>query len=267
MTYAVLLVRICLRALFVENAEDFEIKQLQHLHLVSLRVLQEVISFTPSILTSDIRIGLNLLKKLYMTMDETTQHLQPPLMTVLLLIFKRDAGFKSLVPSAPVQGVSRQRSLGKKHIKENVEDALGPTSLLLHTILDALSSEGCRALIDPWSKFFLECLPYFNETVFPILIPTIDCVGKELDKTLIGLQLLFSHKGNGTNLLEQSVTLLNLLEGVLFRAHEILKSEEIKLGGKIYESFGLLNNVMSGVWGGESGRVGVANVPPPFYNS
>jgi hypothetical protein len=211
-----------------------------------------------------------------MTIDESTQHLQPPLMDVLLLIFRRDGSLKSLVPTSstlapPQGGLSRQRSItGKKsHIKENVEDALGPTSLLLHTVLDALSFPGCRPLINSWSKFFLECLPYFHESVFPILIPTVECVGRETTKTLLALQQLFrSGTVEGQDLLEQSVTLLNLLEGVLFRAYEILRPEEARLGGVKggYDGPGFLNNVMSGVWGGENShsRSAVANVCCPF---
>src|ERR1700737_1677694 len=274
MTYAVLLVRICLRALFVEfssSADTPQIMELRHLHLVSLRVLKEVISFTPIILASDIPIGQTLLKKLYMTVDASTQHLQPPLMDVLLLIFRCDGGLKSLAPhstqSGTKHGLSRQRSLtGKKsHIKENVEDALGPISLLLHTVLDAFSGAGCRALVDAWARFFLECLPYFSDSVFPILLPTVECLGREIGNALLGLQELFrSGDRNSENLLEQSVTLLNLLEGVLFRAHGVLRVEEVKLGGSKggYDGAGFLNNVMSGAWSGEGGqaRSGVANV-------
>lgn len=192
-------------------------------------------------------------------------------MDTLLLIFKRNGSLKSLAPlssskMAP-QGLSRQRSItGKKsHIKENVEDILGPTSLLLHTVLDALSFPRCRPLISTWSKFFLECLPYFSESVFPILIPTVECVGREIAKTLEGLQKLFSSdEDQEPDLLEHSIALLSLLEGVLFRAYELLRAEEAKLGGfkSGYDGPGFLNNVMSGVWGGEGGpgRSGVANV-------
>lgn len=88
-------------------------------------------------------------------------------------------------------------------------------------------------------------------------------MGREISKTMSALQQLF-RTGEGENLLDQSVTLLNLLEGVLFRAHEILRAEEVKLGGPKggYDGAGFLNNVMSGVWGGEGphGRSGVANV-------
>ena len=192
-------------------------------------------------------------------------------MDVLLLIFKREGGLKSLAPSSSIlttpPGLSRQRSItGKKsHIKENIEDALGPTSLLLHTILDALSFPGYRPLVNAWSKFFLDCLPYFSDSVFPILIPTVECVGRETTKTLQALQQLFrTGESEGQNLLEQGVILLNLLEGVLFRDHEILQVEELKSGGSKggYEGPGFLSNVMAGVWGGDGphGRSGVANV-------
>lgn len=193
-------------------------------------------------------------------------------MDVLLLIFRREGSLKSLMPPSstlapPQMGLSRQRSItGKKsHIKENVEDALGPTSLLLHTVLDALSFPSCRPLLHNWSKFFLECLPYFHESVFPILIPTVECVGREAAKTLLVLQQLFRVGAvEGEDLLEQSITLLNLLEGVLFRAHEILRGEQMRLGGVKGGSDGpgFLNNVMSGVWGGENShsRSAVANV-------
>jgi hypothetical protein len=195
-------------------------------------------------------------------------------MDVLLLVFKRDGGLKSLASptpdSGPKHGLSRQRSItGKRsHLKENVEDALGPISLLLHTILDAFSVPGCRPLVDAWSRFFLECLPYFSDSVFPILIPTVDCLGREIGNALLNLREQFrSGEGNGENLLEQSVTLLTLLEGVLFRAHGTLRAEEVKLSGSKggYDGAGFLNNVMSGVWGGEGGqgRSAVANVSLP----
>jgi hypothetical protein len=263
------------RALFVEFSPSSKhtqsITELAHLHLVALRVLHEVMSFTPSILASDIPIGLTLLKKLYMTIDDysQSQHLQASLMDLLLLIFKRDGGMRSLAPpsTGTNQGMSRQRSItGKKsHIKGNVEDALGPISLLLHTVLDALAYPGPRPLLDTWSKFFLQCLPYFSDSVFPILIPTVDCVGKEVEKALMKLQGMFtSGSGDGENSLQQCVTLLALLEGVLFRAYENLRAEELKLGGSknANDSARFLNNVMSGVWGGESlqSRSGVANV-------
>lgn len=253
------------RALFVEfsdEADGSQATQLQYLHLVSLRVLQEVISFTPSILTSDISIGLSLLLRLYMTNDDCEQNLQSLLMDVLLLIFKRDGNMKSLSPLstvAPSHEVSRQRSITRKkgHIKENVEDALGPVSLLLHTILDALSLPKCRPLLSTWARFFLECLQFFSDSIFQILIPTVESVGREFTKTLSNLQELFiSESGGGENLLDQSVTLLNLLEGVLFRAYEILRAEELKLGNSKgnYDGAGFLNNVMLGVWSGDGGQ-------------
>ena len=272
MTYAFLLARICLRALFVELRHDSsETTELRKLHLVSLRVLEKMISFAPSILSGELQIGLTLLKKLYMSVEEPSQYIQPRLMEVLLLIFRRDGSLRSLSPNSAnpkaSQGLSRKRShTGKKtHIKGSVEDVLGPVSLLLHTILDALSFEGSRPLITSWSNFFLDCLPYFSDSVFPILIPTVECVVREINKCLAELHLLFTSSPNGGNdSLDQNVTLLTLLEGVLFRAHEILRAEESRLGGAkgSYDGTGFLNNVMSGVWGGEGaqGKSAVANV-------
>jgi hypothetical protein len=260
-------------ALFVEyssEADASQIIQLNHLHRIALRVLKEVISFAPSVLSSDIPLGLTLLKKLYMTIDDSTQQLQTLLMEIILSIFKQEGGMKSL--SSPSIGtnqrLSRQRSItGKKgHLKENLEEALGPTSLLLHIILDAFSSSEARPLINTWSEFFLECLPYFSGSIFPILIPTVDCIVRETQQTLLGLQEIFRYgEGAGDNLLEQCVTLLNLLEGVVFQANEILRAEESKLSGKgAHDGAGFLNNVMSGMWGGDGLHVrsGIANVLP-----
>jgi hypothetical protein len=261
-------------ALFVEipvHGNDTLTTQLRKLHLVSLRVLREIISFAPSIVTSNIPIGLTLLKKLYMSIDDSTLHLQTPLMDLLLLIFKRDGSLRSLSQpqtTGTTQGLSRQRSIGgkKTHLKENVEDILGPTSLLLHTILDALSSSRCRSLVSFWSKFFLECLPYFSESIFPILLPTVACVSREICDSLMSLEDMF-RPGNsdGENLLDQSITLLTLLEGVLFRAHDVLRADEAKLGNSKggYDGAGFLNHVMSGVWGGDGfqARSRLANVP------
>ena len=272
MTYAFILARICLRALFVELRNNAQhTTELRQLHLVSLRVLEKMISFAPSILSGETQIGLTLLKKLYMSVEESSQYIQPRLMEVLLLIFRRDGSLRSLSPNSTnakaSQGLARQRSIsGKKsHIKGSVEDLLGPVSLLLHTILDALSFEGSRPIVTSWSNFFLDCLPYFSDSVFPILIPTVECVVREINKCLDELHMLFSSSSTGgEDLLDQNVTLLTLLEGVLFRAHEILRAKEARLGGSkgSYDGTGFLNNVMSGVWGGEGaqGKSTVANV-------
>jgi len=191
-------------------------------------------------------------------------------MDLLLIIFKTDGSLKSLSTHSqtlsPKQGLSRHRSItGKRNIQDNVQNVLGSTSLLLHTVLDALSSPSCRPLVSSWSKFFLECLPYFSDAVFPILLPTVECVGREIGAALVSLEDMFRPGGtDGENVLEQSVTLLTLLEGVLFRAYDVLRSEEARLGGVkgAYEGAGFLNNVMSGVWGndGVQGRSTLANV-------
>lgn len=260
-------------ALFVEYSsvgDTSQIIHLNHLHRIALRVIKEVLSFSPSVLSSDIPLGSTLLKKLYMTIDDSTQQLQTLLMEIILSIFRLEGGMKSL--SSPSLGtsqrISRQRSItGKKaHLKENLEEALGPTSLLLHMFLDAFSSPGARPIISTWSDFFMECLPYFSSSIFPILIPTVDCIVREIGKALLGLQAIFQYgEGEGDNLLEQCLTLLNLLEGVVIRAHEVLRIEESKFNGKgAYDGAGFLNNVMSGMWGGDGANVrsGVANVLP-----
>lgn len=247
------------------------VSQLRLLHIVAIRVLKAVIQFTPAILKSDIRVGYLLLQKLYMTVDDSSQHLQSQIMELLLIIFKTDGNLKSLSPTLQTtprkqQPLARHRSItGKRNIRENVEDILGPTSLLLHTILDAFSSPRCRPLVSTWSKFFLECLPLFSDAVFPILIPTVECVGREVVEALLSLEEMFQ-PGNvdGENVLEQSVTLLTLLEGMLFRAHDTLRGEETKVGGAkgLYDGVGFLNNVMSGIRGSEAvqGRSTLANV-------
>jgi hypothetical protein len=260
-------------ALFIEieSGQDRSLEsQLRLLHIIAARVVREVISFTPAILASDIPLGHPLLQKLYMTLDNSSQHLQSQIMDLLLTIFKHDGSLKSLSSSSdrstPKPRLARQRSItGKRNIRENVEDVLGSTSLLLHTVLDALSSPNCRPLVSTWAKFFLECLPYFSDAMFPILIPTVECVGREITETILTLEDMFRPDNlGGENVLEQSVTLLTLLEGTLFRAYDVLRSEETKIGGPrgLYDGAGFLNNVMSGIRGGDAvqGRSTLANV-------
>jgi hypothetical protein len=261
------------RTLFVESADPDDAslrKQMTQLHLISLRVLQEIIRYTPSILVTDVPIGLTILKKLFMDFDDPNRNIQAKLLEILLLIFRRENGLHSLAKwstTGSQEGLVRQKSVSRNrvYIKETIEDTLGPISLLLQIVLDALSSPNCRPALNLWTSFFIECLSYFTDSLFPILLPTVDCICREVRASLEDVERAFScHLPEGADSLSHIAALMNLLESLLFQAYDIWRADEVKFRGSKsgYDGAGFLSDIMSGVRSTEGlqGRSAAANV-------
>ena len=96
-------------------------------------------------------------------------------------------------------------------------------------------------------------------------MPTVDCICREISAAAEGLKRSFAADvADEPNSLDQIVTLMSLLESLLFQAYDLWRADEIKLrsskGG--YDGAGYLHDVMSGVRNtdGMQGKSGAANV-------
>ncbi|KAH7170707.1 Dopey, N-terminal-domain-containing protein [Dactylonectria macrodidyma] len=108
-----------------------------------------------------------------------------------------------------------------------------PPPQLLKCLQEGLSSPNSRPVLDSWVAFVTECLPFYTESIFQVLIPLVETLCNEIGTTFENLRETFQSNSLSTS--SEKVTpestlifLLNGLEQVLARGHEQLLVEEAR---------------------------------------
>ncbi|KPM41775.1 Protein dopey [Neonectria ditissima] len=108
-----------------------------------------------------------------------------------------------------------------------------PPAQLLKCLQEGLSSPNSRPVLDSWVAFVAECLPFYTETIFQVVIPLVETLCNEIGTTFSNLQDTFQSSSLSTNIEKSTpestlIYLLNGLEQVLAGAHEQLLAEEAR---------------------------------------
>lgn len=134
-----------------------------------------------------------------------------------------------------------------------------PPPALLKCLQAGLSSPSSRPVLDSWISFLTECLPYYADTIFQVLIPLVGTLCDQIGTTFSSLQQMF--KGREQNLEDKTdapettlISFLNGLEHVLARSHDRLLLEEART--QVVKSpdqpQGFFGNMVSGVFSNEN---------------
>ncbi|KAI9701961.1 MAG: hypothetical protein M1836_001305 [Candelina mexicana] len=197
----------------------------------------------------------------------SSMHVIDPSIQVLLLdvIY---AALKLKVPTTPPPATNGHRRTASKDTirsssylpvsidrsdKEQAPPAItSPPPNLVKCIQDGISSTNSRPALDSWITFLAKCLPLYSETTFQILIPLVECLCKQIRETFAELRATFRDTGSEKPIAPEStlILLLNGLEQTLARAHERLRSLEVKsMNNKSPEQpQGFFGNMVSGVF-------------------
>ncbi|KAI9167035.1 Protein dopey [Paramyrothecium foliicola] len=108
-----------------------------------------------------------------------------------------------------------------------------PPPQLLKCLQAGLSSPNSRPVLENWVAFFTECLPFYSDSVFQVLIPLVETLCKQVGLTFSNLRSTFAGKSRlmteDAAIPESTlIHLLNGLEQVLARAHDQLLLEEAR---------------------------------------
>ncbi|RDW78114.1 hypothetical protein BP5796_05966 [Coleophoma crateriformis] len=133
-----------------------------------------------------------------------------------------------------------------------------PPSSLVRCLQAGFTAESSRPVLDSWVSFLTECLPFYTESIFQILIPLVETLCSQVGETFSNLQRIF--KKSGLNMGKAPapestlISLLNGLEHVLARGHERLLQDESRM--PIVKSpdqpQGFFGNMVSGVFASET---------------
>lgn len=110
---------------------------------------------------------------------------------------------------------------------------LPPPPQLLKCLQAGLGSANSRSVLDSWVAFLAECLPFYSDSIFQVLIPLVESLCTQIGSAFSNLRNTFrvlspEVSGDGATPESTLIYLLNGLEGVLARAHDQLLAEETR---------------------------------------
>ncbi|CAD6445829.1 e8679990-bd5e-40c7-a6c3-f2e7f1fc801a [Sclerotinia trifoliorum] len=133
-----------------------------------------------------------------------------------------------------------------------------PPPSLVKCLQAGFEATSSRPVLDSWVSFLTECLPFYSETIFQILIPLVGTLCAQIELTFTNLQTTFKEPGmasEGFAAPESTlISLLNGLEFVLAKGHDRLLKDETKapIAKSPDQPQGFFGNMVSGVFNSET---------------
>lgn len=235
-------VRICMRCVTADlppTASKELVARASHLCRFALTTLHQFFLSQYAGSLSGLHFEEVLLNRLHKSIDGPDPYIQILLLDVVYDCLRlRDTppvelptspGFEKKTFGAESAHTTRQ-SLTLSDARPSVSP---PPPQLLKCLQAGLSSPNSRPVLDNWIAFFTECLPFYSDSVFQVLIPLVETLCKQVGSTFSNLRDTFLGKSQplaGDAAVPEStlIHLLNGLEQVLARAHDQLLEEEAR---------------------------------------
>ena len=271
MTSHVYLIRTCLSILCIPTQQPEEL----HPKNASLRpraasLLLQLLMGPPTEVVWEPAVDVQLIETLSSSIRLGDVLLQTRIMDLILCTIRlRAAGKESTLTETHRRTASRDSmrnvprssvSFDKVEKDHVVPRVLQPPSGLLDCLMLGIRSSGTDVVLEHWVQFLDDCLPYYADNMFQILMPLVDCFIKSLESIFNDLQAGFEDPRpkaiDRTEPISSIIILLNGLEQILARAHDqlirndtstpVIKSPE--------QTQGFFGNMVSGVFIPETNR-------------
>ncbi len=264
------LVTMCLQALTREAAtSDPDLREkVSGLHHTALLLIRQFLLGPSSKALIPLQLETPLIGRLLSYLDRHDIYVQVALLDTLYAALRLQ-----MIRMSPSLGNNHRRtnsletvtSLSRLSLSidrsEKEQHTPSPPSLppqLLDCLIAGLSSQSSRPILDSWILFLHNCLPLYQDTIFQVLIPLVECLCANIREVFENLRSKFrlpdaEQAGDPEPVL---MLLLNGLEQTLARAHERLATEEAKaVTSKSPEQpQGFFGNMVSGVFTPEISR-------------
>ena len=261
---------ICLKLLRARRFFSVEYGDLNfRLNQISLSLLRQCLLGPLSASLIDNEIEIPLLEELIWSVKNGEYSLQSSIMEVILASFKT-----RLTKESSIKSPRRQKTLLRDapktashlFVTTDVEEkqalsSIAPTfpTKLLDCLTLGLTSQNSRPVLDSWIEFLGHCLPLYEEGIFQILLPLVECFCNALTAVLSNVQSSFHDSEIETiDMVDPTIALLlNGLEQSLATAHECLTPEEAaNMPAKTPEQqqTGFFGTMVSGVFNNETNR-------------
>ncbi len=236
------------------------------LHRAALFLLKQLLLSPYSAALGELQLEHPLVECLHSSIQVADPSVQVLLLDVVYAALKLTStqsalpamnGHRRLVSKDTIRSSSRLSLSIDRAEKEQASPTVpSPPSMLVKSIQNGISSRDSRPVLDSWINFLADCLPFFSETIFQILIPLVECLCNQIRETFAELRVTFKDQGSEQSIAPEStlILLLNGLEQTLARAHERLTTLEVRNTAikSPEQPQGFFGNMVSGVFASES---------------
>lgn len=233
------------------------------LHRGALTLLHQILVNPYANGLSSLKLETPLIDRLTQSLEIPDPYIQVLLLDVVLASLRLRDASSAEQPNSPT-GEKRTLSYPSGSVRQSsisvdqVAEPSAPPSSLLKCIQSGLGSPHSRPVLDNWVGFLSECFPLYSNTIFQVLIPLVETLCDQIDRTFDGLQKIFNRDGSisaGASAPESTLlSLLNALEQVLAKSHDQLLVEESR--AQVVKSpdhpQGFFGNMVSGVFNSDA---------------
>ncbi|CZS94623.1 probable regulator of reproduction DopA [Rhynchosporium agropyri] len=264
---------VCLRAIACSSGRDGgEEPRISQLHRTALTTLHQILLSPYSLSFAEFQLENVLIIRLEQSLNGPDPFIQVLLLDVVFDALKlRNTSRLSLAP--PLSPTSEQKrslvdtpqnsrpSLTTEHDEQFLSLSLPPPPLSLVKCLEAgFAAPSSRSVLDSWVSFLTECLPFYSDSIFQILIPLVETLCAQVGSAFGDLQGIFKDSAAAADVEDSTapestlISLLNGLEHVLARGHDRLLQEEMKTpqAKSPEQPQGFFGNMVSGVFASET---------------
>ncbi|KAL3418993.1 hypothetical protein PVAG01_09214 [Phlyctema vagabunda] len=262
---------VCLRAIggaqAISNPNTND--HVSQFHRAALTTLHQILLGPYSLPLSDLHTEHFLIERLTRSLDGSDPFIQVLLLDVVYASLKLQVTAmteEKPPPSSPtvehkrsaLQDAAQNSGLSISVEHESRSTLPPPPLALVKCLQTGFGAPNSRPVLDSWVSFLTECLPFYSETIFQILIPLVETLCSQVGETFSNLQMTFKDAAaitEGAAAPESTlISLLNGLEHVLAKGHDRLLQDESRT--QIVKSpeqpQGFFGNMVSGVFASET---------------
>jgi hypothetical protein len=261
---------VCLRAIagnYDSGNSDLE-PRVSQFHRTALTALHQILLSPYSLPLAELELEHILIDRLFQSLGGYDSFIQVLLLDVVFDALKiRNAIRPTAPPLSPTAEVKRpmtQETSQNSRLSVATERREGflnippPPPSLVKCLQAGFAAPSSRPILDSWVSFMTECLPFYSDTIFQILIPLVETFCSQIASTFSDLQKTFKDSvpvGEGSTAPESTlISLLNGLEHILASGHDRLLLDELK--SPVTKSpelpQGFFGNMVSGVFSSET---------------
>ncbi|KAE9381781.1 hypothetical protein N431DRAFT_322293 [Stipitochalara longipes BDJ] len=261
---------VCLRAIagsYDPDSSDLE-PRVSQFHRTALTTLHQILLSPYAPPLAGLQLEHVLIDRLVRSLNGPDPFIQVLLLDVVFDALKlRNATQPTAPPPSPTTEMKRpmtQENAQSSRLSVATErrdsflNIPPPPASLVKCLQAGFAAASSRPVLDSWVSFLTECLPFYSDAIFQILIPLVETFCSQIGNTFRDLQNTFKNPapvGEGSTAPESTlISLLNGLEYLLARGHDRLLLDELK--SPVTKSpelpQGFFGNMVSGVFSSET---------------
>ena len=236
------------------------------------RLKQSVLSLLRQLLrgplsddVGEMEIEHSLLEQLELSVEFSEYSLQVTYMEIALVALKlrcsRDRYGTTWKPQISVSKSPSSSSIPTDRIDQKysmTKSSQLPKSLL-HCLTLGITSRNSRPVLESWVAFLGQCLPLYEDNIFQVIIPLVECLCNTIGSVFRSVQVTFEEvEDDTTEVLDNTLALLlNGLEQSIAIGHERLMSGDVSspaMKSPEQNQQGFFGNMVSGVFTSDVNR-------------